>query len=368
MHAKLAVATIIAATLALPAVAAAADAPGTIGTIAGPGGLDNPADVVAAPGGGYYVSADNAVRKIDSDGSMHTVAGTGAPGYSGDGGPATSAELDNPAGLAVEPDGSLLIADSNNNRIRRVAPDGTISTFAGTGAAGFSGDGAQATAAQLAGPDDVTVAIDGSVLIADTDNQRIRRVTDDGDIATIAGSGAKGYAGDGGPTGAASFDQPRSVAATADGGYVIADTDNNRIRKVSRGQIATVAGMGTAAFGGDGGPATAAALQGPQRVDVASDGTLVIADTENNRVRLVGSDGKIATVAGSGVNGFSGDGGQAIAARLSAPRAAAALTGGHLLIADSGNDRLRRVEGGLTAPTTFVVNTTKDLDRAARRL
>ena len=361
-------------TVAVPAACAAA-APGTIRTVAGNGATDGAGDegpatsaslhrpqgVIAAPGGGYYVADnfDHEVRKVDPDGTIHRVAGNGTPGLSGDGGPATAAQLNYPRGLALEADGSLLIADTNNSRIRRVAPDGTISTFAGT-TSGYSGDGGLATDAQLCFAGDVAVAIDGSVLIADTCNQRIRRVDSDGNIATIAGNGAHGYAGDGGQATDATLSQVQGVAAMPDGGYVIADSENNAVRRVKLGKITTVAGTGTAGFSGDGGPATAAQLNSPQGVEATGDGTILIPDTGNHRVRVVATDGTITTLAGNGTSGFSGDDGPARAAQLSQPYAATDLPDGDLLIADEANNRVRRVAAPVLPGTTFVVTTDFD--------
>src|SRR3954453_9471281 len=324
--------------------------------------LNRPQGVVAAPGGGYYV-ADNfnhVVRKIDPDGTIHRFAGNGTPGLSGDGGPATAAQLNYPRGLAVLSDGSLLIADTNNSRIRRVAPDGTISTFAGT-TTGFSGDGGPATSAKLCFAGDVAVGVQDNVLIADTCNQRVRLVTPAGTILTIAGNGEHGYAGDGGPPTAATLSQIQGVAVTPDpGGYVIADSENNVVRRVDQTKITTVAGTGTAGFSGDGGPATAAQLSGPQGVEATSDGTILIPDTGNHRVRAIAADGTITTLAGNGTSGFSGDGGPAGAAQLSQPHAVTDLSDGDLLIADEGNNRIRRVEAPVLPGASFVVNSEAD--------
>ena len=270
----LSIATMLA-MLSLPAGATAATGPGIITTVAPASGLHNPAGVVAAPGGGYYVadSSNNVVDKVGADGTAHRVAGTGTSGLSGDGGPAVDARLNFPRGLAVESDGSLLIADKGNSRIRRVDPDGTITTFAGT-SSGFGGDGLPATTAKLCSPGDVAVAIDDSVLIADSCNARIRRVDPNGDISTIVGSGTVGYSGDGGQATSAALNDPEGIASMPDGGYVIADSQNNAIRRVRLGNITTVAGNHVAGGGGDGGPATAAQLKTPQGVDAAGDGTL----------------------------------------------------------------------------------------------
>src|SRR4051795_12398759 len=230
--------------------------------------------------------------------SIFTVAGSG-PNCSpttatcGDAGAATAAQLNAPFGVAATPDGGFLIADTSDNRVRRVAPDGTITTVAGTGTAGFSGDGGLATAAQLNFPAGV-VAEGGGFLIADANNHRIRRVASDGTITTVAGT-TQGFSGDGGPATAAQLAGPKGVALTADGGFLIADTSNHKVRRVAPdGTIATAAGT-TQGLSGDGGPATAAQLNFPTGVAATADGGFLIADSNNNRVRRVAPGGTITT-------------------------------------------------------------------------
>jgi RHS repeat-associated protein len=294
---------------------------------------------------GVLVRGDGTETRADAFGAIiTTVAGNGAGGFSGDVGPATAARLNLPPGVTAVPDGSLVIADAWNNRIRRVGPDGTITTVAGNGVAGFSGDGGPATAASLYFPESIAVAADGSLYIADTGNHRIRRVGPDGTITTVAGNGVAGFSGDGGPATAASLLGPYGVAAGPDGSLYIADTNNSRIRRVGPdGTITTVAGNGVAGFSGDGGPATAASLYLPYGVGIAADGSLVIADTYNSRIRRVGPDGTITTVAGNGTWGFFGDGSLATAARLGLPYGVAAGPDGSVYIADADNHRIRRV-------------------------
>jgi uncharacterized repeat protein (TIGR01451 family) len=218
--------------------------------------------------------------------TLRTIAGNEFSGFSGDGGPATAASLGQTFGVAVAPDGSVLIADTGNGRIRRVGPDGIITTIAGTGTAGFSGDGGPATAARFNGAVGVALAPDGSVVIADANNHRVRRVGPDGIITTIAGTGTAGFSGDGEPATAASLSSPYGVAVAPDGGVLIADTGNSRIRRVGPdGIITTIAGTGTAGFSGDGGRAAAANLSSPYGVAVAPDGSVLIADTGNSRIR-----------------------------------------------------------------------------------
>jgi hypothetical protein len=229
-----------------------------------------------------------------------------------------------------------------------VAPDGTITTVVGDGSAAFGGDQGQANLAQVRFPYDVAVQPDGGYLIADVDNNRIRRVAPDGTITTVAGGGA---GGDGGPATAAQLAKPSGVALTADGGYLIADTYDNRVRKVdASGTITTVAGTGAAGLTGDGGPATSATLNRPTRVAVEPDGDFVIADELNNRLRRVAPDGTITTVAGT-MGGFGGDGGPATAAQLNDPIGVAVSTGGDYLIADASNQRIRFVDAASPTPT-----------------
>ncbi|MBK1717696.1 RHS repeat-associated core domain-containing protein, partial [Thiocystis violacea] len=284
-----------------------------------------------------------------------TQAGTGIRGFSGDGGPATSAKIDSPYGIAVGPDGSLYMSDSvNYPRIRRIGPDGVITTIAGNGTRGYSGDGGAATAAKLYHPAGIAIGPDGSLYIADSENASVRKVTPDGMITTVAGngSGGSGSNGDGGPAIAVSLGRPVGVAVSPDGSLYIADASAGRVRKVGPdGIITTVAGNGAGYWGGDGGPATSASLMGPSAIALGADGSLYIAeslDSSNQyvrsfRVRKVGPDGIISTVAGSNNAGYSGDGGPAVSALLSSPSGLAIGRDGSLYIADYGNQRIRQI-------------------------
>ena len=290
------------------------------------------------------VAAARAAGTAAEPAMIATVAGTGVAGWSGDGGSAQAAEIDHPRGLALAPGGGYAFADAFAHVVRRVWPDGHITTVAGTGIAGFSGDGGPAAQAELDLPHGVAFARDGTLLIADTLNNRIRAVAADGTISTVAGTGTPGFAGDGGPAALAEISAPRGITALPGGGFVFPDSDNNRVREVSaEGTITTVAGSGTPGFDGDGGPATAAALDRPFAVVPAAGGGLLIADTGNDRIRRVAPDGTIATVAGDGVRGYGGDGGPAVAAAISSPHNLAALVDGGVLVADEGNNRVRRV-------------------------
>jgi PKD repeat protein/biopolymer transport protein ExbD len=276
--------------------------------------------------------------------TITTIAGTGVAGSAGDGGQATSAQLNRPRGIAIDAQGNVYIADENANRVRKLS-GGIISTVAGTGTAGFSGDGGQATSAQLKGPIGVAVDAQGNLYIGDLGNQRVRKVSG-GIISTVAGTGTAGYSGDGGQATSAQINSPYGVAVDAQGNLYIADFGNQRIRKVSGGIISTVAGTGTAGATGDGGQATSAQLKNPIGVSVDAQGNLYIADLGNYRVRKV-SGGIISTVAGTGTLGFSGDGGQATSAQLNAPADVAADAQGTLYIADWSNNRIRKVSGGI---------------------
>jgi len=329
---------------------------GIITTYAGPGmpvngglaidqAVDRPGSVVLDGAGGFYVASvtQSRIYRVSADGTLSLVAGDGTPGFSGDGGPATLAQLQYPYGVAVDGAGNLFIADYSNNRVRKVTPDGMISTIAGNGTQGFSGDGGPATSAQLYYPDGLALDAAGNLYIADGGNYRIRKVTPAGVISTVVGNGY-GFGGDGGPATSAQLSIPASVAVDASGNLFIADAANNRIRKVTPdGVISTVAGNGTQGFGGDGGPATSAQLSNPESVAVDVAGNLFIADTGNNRIRMVTPAGVISTVAGSGSLGFGGDGGPATSAQLSGPTSVAVDAVGNLFVADYGNSRIRKV-------------------------
>jgi sugar lactone lactonase YvrE len=331
-----------------------------------------------------------------------TIAGTGVQGFSGDGGPAISASFKSPIGIVFDVNGNLLIVDSVNNRIRRVASDtGIITTVAGSGPSGngfgyFSADGSPATSAKLAYPIGVAVDRNGNLLICEHENHRIRRVdARTGILTTFAGIGTMyngvGFSGDGGSANRAKLNYPTDIALDHDGNLLIADCWNNRIRRVAAntgiittlaeglsvptgvavdgsgnvfiaetysmcirrvaagtGVITTVAGAGGGVYGfsGDGGPATSALLDYPSGVAVDASGNLYIADTQNHRIRRVDARSRIiTTVAGNGVATFAGDGGPATSASLAGPMKVALDSSGNLLIADTYNNRIRKVIG-----------------------
>jgi len=301
----------------------------------------NPAAVAYdATGNLYLADAQNhVIREISKAGIITVVAGTEATeGYSGDNGPATSATLDSPTGVAVDANGNIFIADSHNHRIREVS-SGTITTIAGTGTAGFSGDNGAATSAQLALPSAVAVDSTGNIYIADTNNQRIRKISGT-TISTIAGDGEELFAGDGAAATAAVLDSPTGVAVDKSGNVYIADRHNQRIRMISGTTISTIAGSGTAGFSGDGATATAAQLFKPSGVSVDASGNVYIADTGNQRIRELGG-GAIATIVGSGQQGYGADTTAPTGVNLNSPRSVAPDALGNLSISDKLNERIR---------------------------
>ena len=297
-----------------------------------------------------YTTRTSRVRKVSRSGTITTFAGTGKPGFSVDGGPATSAQLRTPDGVAVDGKGNVYIADSEDQRVRKVSPGGTITTIAGTGEWGFSGDGGPATSARLYNPYGVAVDRKGNVYIADSEDQRVRKVSRSGTITTFAGTGKPGFSGDGGPATSAKLSWPHGVAVDGKGNVYIAD--RRRVRKVSAsGTITTFAGGGSSL--GDGGPATSARLS-PAGVAVDRKGNVYIADNGNNRVRRVSPGGTITTFAGTGKEGFSGDGGPATSARLYLPAGVAVDRKGNVYIADKYNYRVRKVTVGAQASALTV--------------
>jgi uncharacterized protein (TIGR03437 family) len=313
--------------------------PATRASLRGPNGL-----AVDRAGNLYIVDSDNhRIRKVTPGGIITTFAGNGTGALAGDGGPATAASLRFPIGLALDAAGNLYVADSANHRVRKIGTDGTINTLAGS-TSGFGGDGGPATAAKLTLPRGVAVDGLGNAYIADSDNHRIRRVSSTGIITTVAGTGTPDFSGDGGPALLATLYQPFAVAVDASGNFYIADTVNYRVRKVSAlGTISTIAGNQFYKYGGDGGPATAASLNSPLGLAADSAGSLYIADTQNHRVRKVSRAGIMTTVAGTGAPGYSGDGVAATTAKLKSPKGVALDAAGNLYICDSDNHRIRKV-------------------------
>jgi hypothetical protein len=325
--------------------------------------LNGPSGVAVDSGDNLYIAdpGNNRIRKVAAgSGVITTIAGNDSAGYSGDNGPAAGAELNAPGGVAIDSAGSVYIADTGNNVIRRINTSGTITTVAGNNAEGYSGDNGLATNATLYGP--AGVAVGGSNLyIADTNNNRIRMVNSVGTITTIAGDGTAGYTGDNGPATSATLNKPAAVLVGSTGNLYIADTGNNVIRMITTtGTISTIAGTGVAGYSGDGGAATSARLDSPYGLNADSAGDLYIADSMNNVVRMVTTAGIISTIAGNGTNGYSGDGAEATGAALSNPQSVVLDSQGNVFISDRNNNRVREVNtptGSALFPTTAVGST-----------
>src|SRR5206468_9249617 len=310
--------------------------------------------------GNVYFTSDNCVFRLEQqNGVLTRVAGNSRAGYSGDGGPAINAQLSDPRGVAVDGAGNLFFVDFGNSRIREVSSSGIITTVAGSGSA-YPGDGGPATSAQLLGPQGVAVDGDGNLFIADTMaytfslsiryNSRIRKVSANGIITTVAGNGTYGFSGDGGRAIIAQLLGAQGVALDSAGNIFI--TDSPRIRKISSsGIITTVAGDGGYGYSGDGGPAINARLYASAGVAVDRAGNVFFADGYNNRIRKVSSDGIVSTVAGNGSPGYSGDGGQAINAQLTLPGGVAVDGAGNVYFADPTNHAIRRLQPVVSSPT-----------------
>lgn len=308
--------------------------------------LSFPSGVAVDKLGNIYIAdnSNNVIREVNAGGIISTIAGTGTAGFSGDGGAASSAQLNLPVGVAVDSSGNVYIADYNNQRIRKITTSGIISTYAGNGIIGFSGDGAAASSAELDMPYGVAVDITGNVYVADENNNRIRIINTSGTISTFAGNGTQGYSGDGAAATAAELNNPGGVAVDRSGNVYIADDNNERIRKVNTsGIILTFAGNGIAGFYGDGGPAVSAELYRPGGVTVDTSGNVYIADVINNRIRIVTPAGNISTYAGNGTQGYIGDNGAAVLAELNLPTGVASSISGNIYIADNNNQVIREI-------------------------
>ena len=306
-----------------------------------------------ATGNVYVVDTRNhRIRRIDADGVVSTFAGTGEDGDEGDGGPASDAQLCFPAGAAADAAGNLYIADTWNHRIRKVDAEGVITTFAGTGGWGSGGDGGPASDARLAYPIGVAADATGNLYIADSWNHRVRKVNPDGEITTLAGTGRRGDGGDTGPASRAQLAYPSGVAVDAVGNLYIADSWNHRLRKVDPdGEITTLAGTGERGDGGDGGLAVDAGLAYPSGVAAAATGSVYVAtfvpESGNRRIRRIDAGGTISAFAGVGGSGYGGNGGPAGAAQLANPLGVAVDVVGNVYIADTRNTRIRVVRPGI---------------------
>ena len=317
--------------------------------------LFHPAAVAVDAQGILFIADSYAhvVRRVDANGIITTVAGSGVQGYTGDGGTATAATLNGPVGVAVGPQGRLFIAEPYNYAVRQViTSSGTITTFAGNGSASGAGDGGSAILATLSGAGGVALDLSGNLLIADTYNHSIRRVSTSGTISTLVGTGMADYSGDGGLGTAATLNTPNGLAVDSAGNIFIADTLNHAIRKLdTSGIISTVAGTGVQGYGGNTGPAINGTLNSPNGVTVDSAGNLFIADTLNNVIRKVDTSGNITTFVGNGVQGFGGDGGPGFSASFNHPAGVAKDSSGNLFIADALNNVIRKVSSGGTVST-----------------
>ncbi len=318
---------------------------------------------IAFDSSGNLVVADQVnqrVRQIATGGgNVTTIAGNGTAGFSGDGKSATAANLFNPFSVAVDSSGGVYIADSGNHVVRKVS-GGNIAPYVGNNflGPGFSGDGGRAVDGQLDSPFNLALDSSGNLYVSDTGNDRIRKITTAGTITTYAGGyGGGAFGGDGGPAINARLNQPRGLRLDAAGNLYFADSASNRIRKVAvDGTITTVAGVGTAGFSGDGGLATAAQLNRPLDVAVDAAGNLYIADYNNQRIRRVGGNGIITTIAGNGRAAYAGDGGPATSANLNFPTGVVVDGNGNVYVADNANSVIRLLTRNGTAIGVPTVN------------
>ncbi len=307
--------------------------------------LDYPLGIAFDDTGSLYIcdSYHHKLRKVKPSfqGYMTTIAGNGVSGDWGDGGPASAAGLGALYDVAVDKKGNIFLADAFYNKIRKIDKDGIITTFAGTGIAGYNGDGIAATSAMLYSPHAVKVDDTGNVYIGDRHNFRLRKVDTFGVISTICGTGVGGFSGDGGPAVAAQTNGLMAIALDTSGNIFFSDTV--RIRKIATdGTITTVAGNGILALTGDGGPATAASIR-PAAIFVDKTGVLYIADGTNDRIRKVGVDGVISTIAGTGMAGNSGDWGPALSAALCAPNGVAVNNDGDIYFSNVCSARVKMI-------------------------
>lgn len=323
-------------------------------TYCGDGGLainaeiSNPLGIIFDVTGNLFICdySNNKIRKVDTNGIISKIAGNGNygycnGGYSGDGGQAINAKISLPEGIALDAKGNIYIADWCNNRVRKIDSLGIITTIAGNGIQGFSGDGGPATAAKIIGPDFVVLDKFGNIYISDTCH--LRKIDTSGIITTIAGTGGYGYAGDGGPAISAKMANPGGLAIDSSGNFFISEINTNHIRKIdTAGIITTIAGTGVQGYSGDGGPAIYAELNQPVHLVVDDYGNIYFSDAQNNCIRKIDKSGIITTVVGNGIAGFSGDGGLATLAKLKNPYGIA-IYKSDLYFADLYNNRIRKV-------------------------
>jgi hypothetical protein len=285
--------------------------------------------------------------------TISTYAGTGTVGYSGSGGPATSAMIYHPHGCTIDGAGNLYFSDYENNCVRKVTPSGTITTIAGNGTAGYSPDGTTATSASIYHPFDVAIDASGTIYFTEVVNHIVRKINAAGQLVTIAGVyGVSGSSGDGGPATAAHLTNPSGLVIDASGNVIVVDQFSHCVRKINTsGIISTIAGDGSVAFSGDGGPATAASLSYPNFINLDNSGNLLLTDNGNHRIRKITPAGIISTIIGNGSTSFSGDGGPATAASLQYPGSAFMDAAGNIWVADNLHNRIRKVN------TTGIIST-----------
>ena len=327
--------------------------------------MSNPSSVASDCNGNTYIAdyGNGVVRKVDARGVITTFAGNGTIGYSGDNGPATAAELSNPTGVAIDGNGNVYISDYSNMVIRMVNTSGVITTFAGNGGHGYSGDNGPATSAELNYPVGLAVDNANNVYITDYLNSAIRMVNAEGIITTVAGNGIAGYTGDGGQANNAQLNYPRGVAVDGSGNIYIADYSNNVIRKVNAsGIISTFAGVGIEGYSGDGGEAVLAKLNNPWGIAVDGHNNVYFSELHNNVIRKVDSTGIIITIGGMlcGCEGYSGDGGMAIYGKLDQPMGISINCSGNLYIADNANFAIRVL--GTYNRVPFFAQTTQNIN------
>jgi sugar lactone lactonase YvrE len=315
-----------------------------------PMGIDQDGD------GNVYISdrgrgsTGGVVWKIDLEGAAHAVAGTGLRGLPYEGDQAVGSNLGMPQGMFVDGSDRLYFADSKHYAVFRIDREGRLSWIAGSGRRGFKGDGGLAIEAEMNTPHDIQIDSWGNLYVADVNNHRIRKITPDGFIRTVAGTGEPGYSGDGGPAEAAQLNTPYGVFIDRDGRLLIADSSNHVVRRVdARGVITTIAGVGQAGYAGDGGPAQHAMFDSPQSLTMDATGRLYVGDEHNHVIRLIETDGLISTLAGSGEAGFAKDGQSAARASLNDPENVLVRDDASVLITDGDNARvlLVKVDGSV---------------------
>ncbi len=320
--------------------------------------------IVADAAGNIFIGDgnNNRIRKVNPSGIITTYAGTGSATYGGDGGAATAAQLNFPSGVALDTSGNLYISDANNHRVRKINTSGVITTFAGTGTSGFSGDGGPATAARIAYSDGICTDRFGNVFIPDPANHRIRKVNASGTMSTYGGTGTAGYAGDGGQATAALIDYPSDVETDPAGNLYFTDYSRNCVRKISTsGVITTVAGTGTSGSSGDGGPGTAARVNSPTGIDVDNCGNVYISDRGSSKIRKLLPSGTIVSICGTGTASFSGDGGNATAATIDNPHGVCHDANDNILIVDRNNYRVRKITYPTDRAPTFISGASQTL-------